>query len=117
MAFSIQQFDDSEELIRLTVAQLNKDMASTGFELEWKGNRIKAYTELTSQLENIIRQAGKNNPATFHFWLNRVDIPEHVMKKIMARENDRSALAKAILERTFIKIMFRKNYPSSNTSQ
>ena len=115
MAFSIQQFDDNEDTIRLTVAQLNKDMASTGFELQWKGNRINAYAELTSQLENIIRQAGKNNPATFHFWLNRVDIPEHVMKRILLLKDDKSALAKAILERTFIKIMFRKNYPSSNT--
>jgi hypothetical protein len=112
LAFSIQQFDHSEELIRLTVAQLNKDMASTGHAVHWNGNTFNAYAELIHQLENIIKAAGKANSATFHFWLNRVDIPEHVMRKIMNAQSDRSPLAKAILERTFIKIMFRKKYRS-----
>ncbi len=113
MAFSIQQFDQSDALIRLTVAQLNKDMAATGHTVHWNGNTLNAYGELILQLENIIKTAGKANPATFHFWLNRVDIPEHVMRKIMNAPSDRSPLAKAILERTFIKIMFRKKYHSN----
>jgi hypothetical protein len=107
---ALATFSKNAELIFETVQQLNKDLAGTGRQVVWSGFAASAYDELIPQLEDCVITLNKKRNTIFQAWLYRVDIPEHVMKKIAGRSNDHLLLAKAILERTFIKIIFRKNY-------
>ncbi len=96
--------------INQTVAQLNKDLISTGCEVKWSGNIAEAYQEITAQLEHIAQYLDKTNSQSFNAWLYRVDITERILKKIASQHHFYSNLAKAVLERTFIKIVFRDSF-------
>ena len=98
------------DLIEQTVVQLNKDLLSCGYTVAWNGNTFSAYQDIVMQLEVIIRQLAKSGSSTLNAWLYRVDIPEKTLKKVLNKQDNQQALAQAILERTFIKIMFRNNY-------
>lgn len=97
-------------LIEQTVSQLNKDLLSCGFVVEWSGNTFTAYQDIVLQLEVIIRQLVKSGPSNLNAWLYRVDIPESTLKRIINQTNRVELLAPAILERTFIKVYYRNNY-------
>jgi hypothetical protein len=107
---ALATFSKSADLIFETVQQLNKDLAGTGKQVVWSGLSASAYDEIIPQLEDCVIWLSKKRNTVFQAWLYRVDIPEHVMKKIANRSKDHLLLANAILERTFIKIIFRKNY-------
>lgn len=99
------------DLIEQTVVQLNKDLLPCGgFTIEWSGDTFSAYQDIVMQLEVIIRQLAKSGSSTLNAWLYRVDIPEKTLKKVLNKQDNQLALAQAILERTFIKIMFRNSY-------
>ncbi len=98
------------DLIEQTVVQLNKDLLSCGSTVAWNGNTFSAYQDIVMQLEVIIRQLAKSGSSTLNAWLYRVDIPEEALKKVLSNQDNQQALAQAILERTFIKIMFRNSY-------
>lgn len=49
----------------------------------------------------------RKSPILFNAWIYRVDIPEKSMRRILQQTDETLAMAHAILERTFIKIMFR----------
>lgn len=97
-------------LIEQTVVQLNKDLIPCGFTVAWSGDTFSAYQDIIMQLEVIIRQLAKSGSSTLNAWLYRVDIPEKTLKKVLNKQDNQQALAQAILERTFIKIMFRSSY-------
>ena len=97
-------------LIEQTVVQLNKDLLPCGFTVAWSGDTFSAYQDIIMQLEVIIRQLAKSGSSTLNAWLYRVDIPEKTLKKVLNKQDNQQALAQAILERTFIKIMFRNSY-------
>lgn len=97
-------------LIEQTVVQLNKDLLPCGFTVAWSGDTFSAYQDIVMQLEVIIRQLAKSGSSTLNAWLYRVDIPEKTLKKVLNKQDNQQALAQAILERTFIKIMFRNSY-------
>ncbi|HOZ82938.1 MAG TPA: hypothetical protein PLU85_07605 [Bacteroidia bacterium] len=97
-------------LIEQTVVQLNKDLIPCGFTVAWSGDTFSAYQDIIMQLEVIIRQLAKSGSSTLNAWLYRVDIPEKTLKKVLNKQDNQQALAQAILERTFIKIMFRNSY-------
>lgn len=98
------------DLIEQTVVQLNKDLLPCGFTVAWSGDTFSAYQDIVMQLEVIIRQLAKSGSSTLNAWLYRVDIPEKTLKKVLNKQDNQQALAQAILERTFIKIMFRNSY-------
>ncbi|MEI2760606.1 MAG: hypothetical protein V9G42_14345 [Bacteroidia bacterium] len=98
------------DLIKQTVLQLNKDLLPCGLVVEWSGDTFSAYQEIVMQLEAIIFQLAKTGSSNLNAWLYRVDIPEKTLKKVLNKQDNQQALAQAILERTFIKIMFRNNY-------
>ena len=97
-------------LIEQTVVQLNKDLIPCGFTVAWSGDTFSAYQDIIMQLEVIIRLLAKSGSSTLNAWLYRVDIPEKTLKKVLNKQDNQQALAQAILERTFIKIMFRNSY-------
>ena len=110
MAQLSNQNFQQRNLIEQTVVQLNKDLIPCGFTVAWSGDTFSAYQDIIMQLEVIIRQLAKSGSSTLNAWLYRVDIPEKTLKKVLNKQDNQQALAQAILERTFIKIMFRNSY-------
>ncbi|MBS1764659.1 MAG: hypothetical protein JSS90_06800 [Bacteroidetes bacterium] len=105
---SLRHFGENEKYIRQTVQQLNKDLIGTGCTIMWNGDVNTAQQELISHLMEIITSLRKT-PGTFNAWIYRVDIPEKSMRRILHQNDELLAMAHAILERTFIKIMFRNS--------
>lgn len=103
---ALKQFGENEKYILQTVKQLNKDLSVTGFEILWNGNAQTAHQEIIFRLMEIIQMIRKS-PILFNAWIYRVDIPEKSMRRILQQTDETLAMAHAILERTFIKIMFR----------
>lgn len=103
---SLKQFGANEKYIAQTVQQLNKDLTGTGYEIVWSRNTLTAQQEIISSLKEIILLLRKNAVA-FNAWVYRVDIPEKSMRRILQQNDQLLAMAHAVLERTFIKIMFR----------
>ena len=98
------------DLIEQTVVQFNKVFLPCGFTVAWNGNTFSAYQDIVMQLVIIIRHLAKSGFSTLNAWLYRVDIPEKALKIVLSKHDNQQALAQAILERTFIKIMFRNSY-------
>jgi hypothetical protein len=104
----IEKLNSDIGLIHLTIEQLNKDLSFTGFEIIFSGNKSSALAEILKRLEDCILQIQKRNSSLLQTWMYRVDIPENVFKQILNSDKPESRLAKAIIERTFIKVMFKK---------
>lgn len=106
---AIEKLNTDIRLIHLTIEQLNKDLSIAGFEIIFSGNKSSALVEILKQLENCIHKILKDKISILQTWMYRVDIPENIFKQVINSDNPESRLAKAILERTFIKVMFKIN--------
>jgi hypothetical protein len=107
----VQKYRHDMEVVRNTAAQVIKDFGLAGHTIEFSGSPDNVYNELFDQVLPALRALFDKNESAFMALLYRIDVDE---KKVMAlRKNSTKAtffndLAAEILEREFIKVLFRK---------
>jgi hypothetical protein len=107
----IQKYRHDLEVVRDTAAQVIKDFGLSGQPIRFSGAPEQAYAELFDQVLPVLKELFDTNESAFMALLYRIDVDE---KKVMALRQTVSktgffnALAAEILEREFIKVLFRK---------
>jgi len=110
---TIEKYRHDLEIIRNTASQIIKDFELFGIEITFSGNEHTAYEELKSQIIPVLSALYKNNYSNFNSLLYRVDVNEIKVLEILrnsVKEEQPEQLAKLILEREFIKVLFKKLY-------
>ncbi len=111
----LRPYYDKEEVIRLTVLQINKDFAffSSGLQPEGSGT---PYDRLFRAMVPVISQWLDRDYNRFIALLYRIDIPEPALKQALAlRSEDPLAhvIADLIIQRELQKVLLRKKYDKS----
>ncbi|MEP7168464.1 MAG: hypothetical protein ABI855_03780 [Bacteroidota bacterium] len=110
---SIEKYHHDLEVIRNAASQIIKDFELFGIEITFSGNEQTAYEELKSQIIPVLINLFCKNYSTFYALLYRIDIDENKVREILmdsSKENPSEELSKLILEREFIKVLFKKFY-------
>jgi hypothetical protein len=105
------------EVVRNTAEQVIRDFSLMGLEVRFSGNPDSAYSELFEQVAPSLKQLYDRNSSAFMALLYRIDVDER--KVDLLRDKYKGAqffneLAALVLEREFIKVMYRKLYRHLN---
>ena len=95
-------------MLRLELADIRNN--------KFSGNEQVAYEELKSQIIPVLNNLYKNNYSLFNSLLYRIDVDEKKVQQVLlnvSKEHQAEELSKLILEREFIKAMFKKLYKIS----
>ena len=102
-----EKYRDDEEIIRLTVEQLTKDLGSLSPEFVFSGQKDTMFVELAIQVAEVLARIRKANPALLRVLLYRVDIREGEVSG-SADPNSLKILAEKIIQREFQKVLTRR---------
>lgn len=109
----IEKYRHDLEVIRNTVNQIVKDFDLFGIEIIISQNEQTAYEELKTQLVPVLSSLYKNKPSVFKALLYRIDVSEKKILEVlnnMGLELQPELLANLVIEREFMKVLFRKLY-------
>jgi hypothetical protein len=107
----VEKYRHDQEVIRHTASQIIKDFELFGIEIKFSGNEQVAYEELKSQIIPALNNLYKNNYSLFNSLLYRIDVEERKVEYVIhsiPKEYQAEELSKLILEREFIKAIFKK---------
>lgn len=113
---TIEKYRHNLEVIRNTASQIIKDFELFGIEIAFSGNEQSAYEELKTQIILVISNLYNENYPTFNALLYRIDVDEKKVQEVLrdsSKENQAELLSQLILEREFIKVLFKKLYKNS----
>jgi hypothetical protein len=113
---AIEKYRHDLEVIRNTALQVIKDFELLGIEITFSGNEHSAYEELKAQIIPALTMLYKEKNSAFNALLYRIDVNENKVQKILlnsSKENQAEELSKLVLEREFIKVLFKKLYKNS----
>ena len=102
-----EKFREDEELIRLTIEQLQKDLGSNFPALQFSGQKENLFTELAAQVAKFMSQIRTSNPILFKAILYRVDVTEKEISTIIDQK-DCILLSEIIIQREFKKVITRR---------
>ena len=102
-----EKYRDDEEIIRLTVEQLIKDLGSLSQEFLFSGQKTTMFEELTFQVAEVLGKIRKSNPALLRVLLYRVDLKENEVSG-STDPNSLKILAEKIIQREFQKVLTRR---------
>ncbi len=102
-----EKYRDDEEIIRLTVQQLIKDLGSLSPEFLFSGQKTTMFEELAIQVAEVLGKIRKSNPALLRVLLYRVDIRESEISG-SADPGSLKTLAEKIILREFQKVLTRR---------
>lgn len=102
-----EKYRDDEEIIRLTVEQLVKDLGSLSPQFLFSGQKSTMFGELAIQVSEVLVKIRKSNPALLRVLLYRVDIRESEVSG-SADPNSIKLLAEKIIQREFQKVLTRR---------
>ena len=105
--FIPEKFHEDEELIRLTLAQLQKDFGSPFPELKFSGQKNLLFFELAVQIAESLAEIRKKSPVLFNAILYRVDVTEKETAGIKDQK-DCFLLAETVIQREFKKVIIRR---------
>lgn len=110
---AIEKYRHDLEVIRHTALQVIKDFELSGIEITFSGNEHAAYEELKAQIIPALTNLYKEKHSAFNALLYRIDVNENKVQQILRNssgENQAEELSKLVLERKFIKVLFKKLY-------
>jgi hypothetical protein len=116
--FDIELYKTRSEVIRQTVAQVVKDFAMFGIDIEFTGNTEMAYDELFIQLSQHIHRLLETDYARLYSLLYQVDLGE---QKILdsVREHPEFSFAEVITElvihRELKKVLLRNYFKNQKS--
>jgi len=116
-SIEIEKYRHDLEVVRDTATQVLKDFGIAGLQLHFSGSVETAYAELFDQLKPALKSLYDKSPEQFFGLLYRIDVDENQINKLGNRLNKSSYfddLASLILEREFIKVLYRKLYRHHN---
>lgn len=102
-----EKYHDDEEIIRLTIEQLIKDLGSLSPEFVFTGQKTTMFDELAIQVAEVLGKIRKSNPALLRVLLYRVDIRESEASGA-TDTNSLKILAEKIIQREFQKVLTRR---------
>ena len=108
---NIEKYRHDLEIIRLTADQIIKDFELFGREIKFSGNELTAYEELKNQIAPVLAELYQNKASTFQSLLYRIDVSEKKFRELLnesAKTDFKEALAEAIIQREFQKVLTRK---------
>ncbi len=98
-----------EEVIRDCAAQVQKDLAMYGFDIQFSGDHLGAYEELFAQLEPIVADGLLRRGGTLQELLYRIDVSEQkVREAALADEPWSVSITRLILWRELQKVVIRR---------
>ncbi len=100
-------FRGDEELIRLTIRQIKKDLGNVAGDFHFSGVKEKLFEELAVRITELLTPVRKSNPALFKVILYRVDINERDVREALSHESI-YRLAEKIIQREFQKVLTRR---------
>lgn len=104
----IERSRQSEEIIRETAAQVLKDFANFGMELEFPADLRFAYDELYRQMVPLVISLMERKPEKLSALLYQIDLDEKKMKNPEGELfSEGEWLTGLILEREFLKVLTR----------
>jgi hypothetical protein len=103
------------DILRETAEQVIKDFGMNSIKINFSGNPITAYKELSEQILPQIEKLQKENFQNFYNLMYRIDVSEGLIKKAVEESKDRTfaeIVTELVLQRELIKVVFRKQYSS-----
>lgn len=100
-------------VVHATAAQVAKDFAEVGIEIQFSGNTDSAYEELSSQLRTAFEYLLDRNQSSFFSLLYRIDLPQEKMEKAFEEDSLHDSvgvLTDLVLKREMMKVVYRKIY-------
>lgn len=114
-ANNIQSFLNKKEIILETIAQIQKDFAMFGVEVNFSGNTDEAYDELHHQLIDQVGFLLENKTELLMSVLYQVDISRKDIEKTHAEfpeYNEVELIAHQIIFRDLKKVLLRRYFKS-----
>lgn len=109
----LEKYRHDLEVIRNTAKQIIKDFELFGNEITFSGNEQTAYEELKEQIVPILAELSKNETGKFQSLLYRIDVDEKKVLETLSNPSEKlraEHLANLVIEREFVKAIFRKLY-------
>lgn len=101
------KFHADEEIIRLTIEQLSKDLGSFCPEFHFSGQKTAVFEELAIQVTEVLKQIRKENPSSLRAILYKIDVRENEVAATSGPDALKS-LAERIIQREFQKVLTRR---------
>jgi hypothetical protein len=118
--FDIELYKTRSEVIRQTVAQVMKDFAMFGMDIEFTGNTEMAYNELFFQLSQHIQRLLENDFAKLAALLYQVDVSERKILDSVTDHPDYShaeVISELVIHRELKKVLLRNYFKNQKNSQ
>jgi hypothetical protein len=109
----VQKYRHDLEVVRDTAEQVIKDFGLVTHSIGFSGSPDTAYQELSDQILPVLKELFDKNETAFLALLYRIDVDEKkviALSKTTPKTSFFNALTEEILEREFIKVLFRKLY-------
>lgn len=117
--FDLELYKTRAEVIRQTVAQVKKDFAMFGMEVEFTGSTDLAYSELFTQLSEHIGRLLQTDYGKLSALLYQVDLSERKIIEAVTAHPDWShadVITELVIHRELKKVLLR-NYFKNQKSQ
>lgn len=109
-----KRYEQSVDLLKQVVGQINKDFRLQGFEVTFSGSGETAYQELSEQLKPVIEYMLENQTEKFWNLIYGIDLSENKVRQILfGKEENIDAiqeLTNLILKRELQKVVIRLHY-------
>ena len=122
-AFDIESYKNQEAIIRQTVAQIIKDFAMFGMDVEFPESMEMAYPAIFHQLEGHISDLLSRNVQKLMALLYQIDIPEKNILEAWEGHPEYThaqVITELVIYRELRKVVFRnyyKNYKLQNPQE
>lgn len=114
----LEIYKNKAEIIRQTVAQVVKDFAMFGMEINFSGNTEFAYQEMFIQLSNQVQQLLEYDSGKLSALLYQIDINEaHILESVAQHpeHNNVDVITELIIHRELKKVLFRNFYKNQKS--
>lgn len=114
----IEVYKNKAEIIRQTVAQVVKDFAMFGMEINFSGNTEFAYQEMFIQLSNQVQQLLEYDSGKLSALLYQIDINEaHILESVTQHPEHSNVdiITELIIHRELKKVLFRNFYKNQKS--
>lgn len=109
----IRRYFDDADLVRLTVAQVQKDFGMFGMGLQYSGNLQNAYAEVFGQMLDIIRELDRSDSSRLRALLYQIDLSENTIRKEADAQPGvglHELIADLVLQREMKKVLLRQYF-------
>ena len=102
-----EKYREDEEIIRLTVEQIRKDLGTWCPEFRFSGQKNAIFDELAVQIADTLKLIRKSNPSVLKVILYQVDLKESLVPSASGRDSY-FILAEKVIQREFQKVLTRR---------